>query len=356
MRSFVPFEGIWAMPIEVPYSFLVKDGDLAWTCGQLPLDRASRVRAPGDLAAQTEIVCDYIAAILVRAGLRVENIGKLLLYYVPGKTGDAERMLSLSRERFGPRPVLVPIAVPYFYYRDLLLEVDVFAGSPGGRVIKRSGAGAEVQVTDGGELAWASITLPPDALTAGSELLEEALAEIGLRLNDRLSDHWIAPANSATAAELRRLDLLTDEGGLIAGPAEALAVIGDLTFVKGAAAMAATAASASADLRIFTRRKGRFAWLSARASDNRLGLVPQTERLMTGLENSLKAMGLGFDKVVKSTSHYVGSAAPEELRDNMAVRNAYYRKPGPASTGLPVFALADADSRIAVDILAVLDA
>jgi hypothetical protein len=39
----------------------------------------------------------------------------------------------------------------------------------------------------------------------------------------------------------------------------------------------------------------------------------------------------------------------------MAVRNAYYRRPGPASTGLPVAAFPFSPSKIAVDVLGVVE-
>jgi len=47
----------------------------------------------------------------------------------------------------------------------------------------------------------------------------------------------------------------------------------------------------------------------------------------------------------------VGSSAAEDLHDDMAARNAYYRRPGPASTGLPVAAFPLSKSKIAVDVL-----
>ncbi|HKX08148.1 MAG TPA: hypothetical protein VJN67_08135 [Stellaceae bacterium] len=42
------------------------------------------------------------------------------------------------------------------------------------------------------------------------------------------------------------------------------------------------------------------------------------------------------------------------LSVHMAVRNAYYRRPGPASTGLPVAAFPLSASKIAVDLLGVI--
>ena len=72
---------------------------------------------------------------------------------------------------------------------------------------------------------------------------------------------------------------------------------------------------------------------------------------MEVLAETLAAEGMDFSSVVKSTSHYVGGSTPEELYANMMIRNGYYRRPGPASTGLPVSGLADRNSRIVVDFL-----
>jgi hypothetical protein len=57
--------------------------------------------------------------------------------------------------------------------------------------------------------------------------------------------------------------------------------------------------------------------------------------------------------VVKQQTFYVGGAREEDLYENMRVRNRYYRRPGPASTGLAVYGMVDADSLITVELLAV---
>jgi enamine deaminase RidA (YjgF/YER057c/UK114 family) len=358
MRSFVPFDDLWRLPIEVPYSLLVKDQGLAWTCGQLPLDGQSQVLAPGDLAAQTEIVCDYIEKILGRGALPPEAIGKLLLYYVSRDVGDRDRMMALCRSRFGDRPVLVPIAVPHFYYEGLLLEVDVFAGAPRGHVIDKSTDGARVRIADGGEFAWAVMTVAMDHLSEGDGLLDSALAELDLGKDDRISEHWIAPtANadgghlSATAKRLGQMRLISDEGALIMGLEHRGELVGELTYARAASRAASPSSRETSGVRVTRRQKGRFAWISARCLDGDLGLVEQTSQLMSVIDQTLRDMDLTFENVVKSTSHYVGGRSPGELHDNMAVRNRYYKEPGPASTGLPVFGLADPNSRIAVDIL-----
>jgi hypothetical protein len=74
---------------------------------------------------------------------------------------------------------------------------------------------------------------------------------------------------------------------------------------------------------------------------------------MAAIAETMRAHGWRFESVAKATTHYVGTSAAQDLHDNMAVRNAYYRRPGPASTGLPVAAFPLSESRIAIDLLGV---
>ena len=93
-------------------------------------------------------------------------------------------------------------------------------------------------------------------------------------------------------------------------------------------------------------------WISGVCADPVRNLVGQTESIMAGLDQSLKAAGLSFADVVKLTAHYVGGASADELHGKMKVTHGYYASPGPASTGIPVHALLNPDCRIAIDIVA----
>lgn len=361
MRSFVPFGDPWQMPIPVPYSFLVRDEGLAWTCGQLAVDGQSKVLAPDDLLGQTKIVCDYIEDILARGGLQTEALGKLVLYFIEKEAGDAERMMACCRSRFGNRPVLVPIAVPHFYFDDLLLEVDAFAGTPGAPCFEKSMDRASVKIFDGGELAWATLVVDPGQLAQGVALLESALSELGLSKDHRLSEHWIMPpARHGVPALLNitetlvRMDLVSDQGTVIEGTDPSALLIGEITYAKQLSGLMDITSYEIDGVRVVKRQSGRFAWFCARSTDADLTLVPQTSQIMKSLAAALHAAGMDFSAVVKSTSHYVGGSSEEELFDNMTIRNSYYEKPGPASTGLPVSRFADKNSRIVVDFLTVL--
>ena len=243
-RRFLPFGDLWEMRIDVPYSFLVVDGDHAWSCGQLALDTGGTVLHPGDLAAQSAVVAENLIEILRRAELDPAEIGELVLYHAPADAESIDRMLATFRT-VAPGAALVPFEVPHFYYDGVELEVDLFWGRE--------------------RIDWPTSTV-------------------------------------------------TDAGGV----------------------------------RIETARTGRFTRVSARVVDGVDGLVPQTEAVMAALDEHLPALGLAYTDVVKSTTHYVAGDSPEELHDNMAVRNRRYASPGPASTGVPVDRFADPACRIVV--------
>ena len=76
---------------------------------------------------------------------------------------------------------------------------------------------------------------------------------------------------------------------------------------------------------------------------------------MAAIADTMRAKGWRFEAVTKATTHYVGSSAAQDLHDNMSVRNAYYPRPGPASTGLPVAAFPFSPSQIAVDVLGLIE-
>src|SRR5262249_5782126 len=105
---------------------------------------------------------------------------------------------------------------------------------------------------------------------------------------------------------------------------------------------------------LLLRHSPRHFWIAGRTTAPGASLVDETRAIMTEIDAAMQAQGLRFDQVCKATTHYVGSSDADALHANMAVRNAYYRQPGPASTGLPVVAFPAAPGRIAIDLLGTL--
>lgn len=328
-RSFVGFDSLWQMRIEVPYSMLVRDGDYAWSCGQLALDGASNVVAANDLAAQSTIVAGYVEEVLGRGNLDPEHLKRLLLYFVPdGGASDAEQveqMRSAFRAVLGDDVLLEALPVPHFYYHGILLEVDAFAGPVSHDLFE-----------------WTSIEVP------ATELADHIASVDPTTL---LTAHWFVPQAdlAAKAVELENAGMVHDHGAVVSAGAGTDLVRGVLLHV--AEGEVTTKRTRSSSVELTARRAAEFGWIGARCTDESLGLVEQTEEIMEAIAAALADEGLDFGAVVKSTTLYTGGSTAAELHNNMAVRNRRYTKPGPASTGLPVFGFADARSQLTVDVL-----
>ena len=124
----MPFDGLWEMAIDVPYSMLAGRGDLAWSCGQLALGARARVEAPGDLLAQADVVADHLGTILRRAGLDQSSVRRLVAYYVPETDGDGPALIARLLDRLGKAVIVDLVPVPVFYYDGVRLEIDLFCG------------------------------------------------------------------------------------------------------------------------------------------------------------------------------------------------------------------------------------
>ncbi len=327
------------MAIDVPYSFLVRDGDQAWSCGQLALDRDANVLAAGDLVAQSQIVAGHVAEIIGRAGMAPADVARLVLFTHAGHMADADAMCSAFRAALSPDVILDVVAVPHFYYDGVVLEVDVFCGALG----PASPTAPGVSIRRDAEMAWVSIN-------SGEYRLDDVLSAVDVDTSALLSAHWTAPdevlGEVTTVAAAH--GLLPDAGAVTTAGRGAASANGRLVFTTDSTVQEPV--ESIGPVIITGSRSHRFGWVQARSVDTSAGLVEQTRQIMAGIEQRLGAHGVDFDAVVKATSLYVGGSSAEELHDNMTVRNGYYTKPGPASTGLPVFGLAGDRSRIVVDV------
>jgi enamine deaminase RidA (YjgF/YER057c/UK114 family) len=81
----------------------------------------------------------------------------------------------------------------------------------------------------------------------------------------------------------------------------------------------------------------------------------QTRQAMNTMGDLLALAGLSFRHVVKASTHYRGGPSPEDLHANMGVRNRYYARPGPASTGIPLPAFDARGQTLVLDAFAMTD-
>jgi len=345
VRRFVPMEALWSMPVEVPVSLLLQDDDLAWSCGQLALDDTGAVLHADDLAAQSAAVCDFIKLIGDRADLAPSALQRVLLYHAASTDDDVANMVGIFRQRFGPRVLLDPMAVPHFYYPGVLLECDAFFDAG----VVEVHDSPSVKIRAGAELSWVTVDAT-DGVPAALDVLAAALEAEGLGGAVCLSEHWYAPP--ASVGDVHRALVEAGRGsadGHVVEVADESTVRGVLVLSRAEATIDET--TVADDVVLTVRRAGSMSWLHARSVDGSRDLVGQTEQVMARIAGVLPSLGLTFADSAKCTAHYVGDDSPETLHGNMAVRNRHYAGSGLASTGLPVAGFADARSLISVDIM-----
>ena len=363
----VPFADLWGMRIEHPYSLLVRAGGHAWSCGQCPLATDGAVLAPDDLVGQAGHVEDYIRRLLDKAEYSPASVGKLVIYHEAREPAATERMLSHFRSGF-PGAILMPVATPFFYYAGMRLEVDVHAAERRAPLVSREEThGLRLQAVDAGDLVWVSLEIlgepegarSRDARALDGHAVRDALrAAIGVSAGALLADHWFVSGSGAgpTLDALGQAGLVTDPGAAVGVTlAPGVIAMGELTFAGGGGAEASLAIQAHPGVALFARSSRSHFWIAARSLSPSLSLVGETQAIMAAISETMRARGWRFESVTKATTHYVGSSAAEDLHENMSVRNTYYRRPGPASTGLPVAAFPLSSSRIAVDVLGVIE-
>lgn len=93
-----------------PYSQGVWAGDLLYLSGQTPIDPATGALIDGDVAAQTHRCFDNLEAILVDAGLSMDDVIKCNVYLT--SMADFADMNGAYKARFAaPHPARTTVAV-----------------------------------------------------------------------------------------------------------------------------------------------------------------------------------------------------------------------------------------------------
>jgi enamine deaminase RidA (YjgF/YER057c/UK114 family) len=360
-RRFVPFGSLWSMGIDVPYSLGVCDRGRFWSCGQCPLDLHGKPLHSGDLKRQLRLVAQRISHEFVPHGITPEHIHKLVAYVVPDTFTPLEMVERVLREALEAVPLVLTIGVPYFYYPGMMVEIDVYGSED---------APSSAEIVQLSDEVQATVVECASEIHVRLELDSEADAS-GLRhALDDLMGRWGSSLDRIVSARLflnrditpvPRMEMIAaamgaDTGAVIFSVLPlGQAVVIDLVIALGPTSLGRAAPSPAATVDgvyLVERRAGNMLGLAARCLAPRPTLAGATKTIMEVLSHALAANGLGFADVVKQQTYYVSGASEEDLYENMRVRNSYYERPGPASTGLPVHGFADPDCRITVELLA----
>ncbi|MGQ3214572.1 MAG: hypothetical protein ACT6U0_05430 [Shinella sp.] len=356
--AYLPFDTVWKMRIEHPYSLFVREGALLWSCGQCPLDSLGNVLHPGDLMRQAQVVAGFIRRFLGEMQSRPSSIGRLVIYYVKTGPDDAARLTRLFHGEFGPTVQVIPVAVPHFYYDGMLIEVDVFASDEKaeGTSFVDEETGLTLQVSDAGPFIWATFSSPRVAFKEIGSRLNRLLVRADLSRDYLLAEQWFLPVGCEVPdGVFSGSDDRIAHSAVQISDAEA-DIMAELTFAKAPIVDNRPRASVSDTdhLSMSLRMAGGQFHLTALDASPDRSFVEQTASIMKAVEALFADAGVSFRDVRKATTYYVAGSSSDELHDNMSVRNGYYAKPGPASTGLPVEGLAVTGAKVSISLFGVM--
>ena len=348
------------MRLDHPYSSLVTEGDYAWTCGQCPLDTSGNVLYANDLIAQAKLVADYIHVSLEDASFNPSSVVKLVVYYTQTDTDQVLAMLQVFEQRFAGNVLIVPIAVPPFYYDGMMIEVDVYAAKKHQPVTTFTDpvTGLSLHLINSIDLTWATLTTDiQNTQDLSLESIKELLVRANLSTEHLLCDQWYESEETSKAfiKTLTNSDFCQNPNSVFSTNAYGQqATLAELTFVTTANDHSRTIVPTNdtTNLSLTGRYIGNYFSITANINED-MGMVDQTRTIMTNIANVLEEWGLTFEDVCKATTTYVGDSSAEALHDNMVVRNSYYSKPGPASTGLRVNHFFNSHGKISVTLFGV---
>lgn len=408
MRRFVLPESHWRWPVEVRHSHGVRAGPLIFVGGQGALDADGRVLAPGDLAAQLEVAVTNLATVLSELGAELDDLVELTAFYAPDGALSEGRVLALLRRALGPAPMpavaLVP--VPYLPLAGLrlLLEGVAMRGADGARIARRYAApkglwagppeapfphavscsemifvGAQTAADAAGRIA-----APGDIVAQSERVMENIgriLAEFGAGLEDAVRFKIFYRGTGRTedwevAARVRARYFAEP------GPCATGIPVPGFDPPELAIKMWVWAMRGEDGARLPRRHvwpEGHWDWtfhlpykhgLQCRGLvfiggqvpiDSRgLAIAPrdnlaQTHIAMGYLARVLQGFGLPLDAVVKINGFYADREGPEALSRNLAVRQQFFRSPGPVTTETALPYLALDDMNVEIEAIAAVD-
>lgn len=129
-KEHVWFEDQWDWPnLHLPFKHGLKCGTFVFVSGQAPLDPKGRVKAPGEMGAQSKICMDYAGRVLKHWKLGFPDVVKMNAYY-QGKDGPDELHANVNvRSSYfkRPGPTSTGVPVPFLAYDGMTVEFEAIA-------------------------------------------------------------------------------------------------------------------------------------------------------------------------------------------------------------------------------------
>ncbi len=392
----------WQWPVKLTHQHGIRSGDLIFTGGQADLDRQGRVVNPDVLSAQCQNVIQFVNDIINDLESSMANVVRWVVYFV-GDSADEQLILSMLAKAVPEDclPTVSTICLPALCYPGMRIELEAIAWCGPEKVELQRARGPNlpalpepfshaircgdlVFTSDCSSLNAAGQVQSPGNLIAQThvmmDVLSRTLALVGASTDDvlKLNVFYQGDGTAATWSEPARIRAacFTDPGPAATGIAvQKFAQSGLMTKI----AVTAGVNSNSSSPPDYSWPEKHWNWTEKLPykHGNRFGnlihlggqvaldqhaqvlhpndMVKQTRIAMRNIESVLAELGATLDDVVKVTTFYQGSASAEALHENLLIRSASYRQPGPATSGIPVTHLVYESMVIEIEVIAMLD-
>jgi len=403
-ESFHP-ENHLSIGIPLTHSHGLACGKMIFIGGQADIDGNAIVTCPDNIVEQTRIAMQGVLDVLKGIGAEASDLVKLTAFYVLGhehrETRILENMAAMLGELPGPGPAVTLVPLESNCFDGLSIEIEGIAmRGLAGEKLARSAA----SITDGQDLPLPFsqalrceemiFTSAQTAVSGNGEILEygsllgqgrividklsRLLGELGADLGDAVkanvfnvepgiqedwkraaldrASNYREPGPAATGISLPRME----SAGMMLRK--------DVIAMRGVDGSRMPRQSAWPDghwdwpvpmpyhhgLKV-----GDLVFVGGQVSlDTRGGVIDpgdieaQTHTAMKNIQKVLQEFDMDFENLVKINTFYAGSRGQADLLKNATIRSGYYRKPGPASTGIPFSYLAYEDMLIEIDCVA----
>jgi len=393
-------EGHWGWLIPVSHKHGIRAGRMAYVGGQVDKDINGLVLHHYDLKTQTRVVIGHIRTVLEDLGLGLDDIVKLVAFYVNDGSVDEDAFLADLRVQLGVArpPAVTTVPIPYLAYPGMLVEIDTIAmqGEDGAALARATSAptghwrlsGPFSQGVRCADMIFVSgqasrapsgeVRHPGDLARQTTTVIEHVagiLSEHGATLDDvvKINTYYVGGADAWRRIVAACRAFFPPPGPVLTGiplrflpdglvvKTDVIAMLGEdgrrmrrQRFPAQGRTSALVAEPFSPALRC-----GDMIYVSGQVSTDAEGtvrdpdaLVPQTHTTMAAIRTLLAGFGLSMDDVVKVNAFFKSGGTAEELNANLRVRSACFTEPGPATTGISLPSLTAEGLMIDVEVTA----
>jgi enamine deaminase RidA (YjgF/YER057c/UK114 family) len=390
-HHFAKPDGHWNWPISLSHQQGVRCGQMIWVSGQMALDSSGLASNAGDLPKQVATCLGNTKRVLARFGCGLEDMVKLLCFYVNDGSVDENNFLSMVGAALPPgaSPAITAVPTPYLAYPGIRVVIEAYAMiAEDGDSLPRRHALADglppipppfSSVVRCGKMIFVSgqspidaagkVLHPGDILAQTKQVMSQiahALAAVGAGFPDVVKmNRWYVGAGKTE--DFEPAALACAENYIEPGPA-ATGIPIPRHAREGQQVKIEVVAMLGEDGRHLPRRH---AWpdslwdwtisipyyhglkchdmifLGGQVSLDKEGhavnpgnMRAQTGQAMVHIGSILGELGADYADICKLTTMYAGSSGAEELHENLRIRSAFFSAPGPATTdiSLPVLA------------------